>query len=249
MSDFDWPQRYRQQSTWTADLRAYLIQRSGLSTARRILEVGCGAGAITSSLHPSTSGQIFGLDISLPVLRQARAVDRASFFTCADAMRLPYPEAQFDGVVCHFFLLWASSPKLALAEMRRVCKPGGVVLAFAEPDYGARIDFPPALEEIGRLQSESLTRQGADPLIGRQLSALFHQAGLVNVETGLLGGQWNRPPDTACLELEWKVLASDLGDSVLHARLSELRQLDSQAWANGERVLFVPTFYAWGRVP
>ena len=64
------------------------------------------------------------------------------------------------------------------------------MLACAEPDYGGRIDYPDELSEIGRLQMMSLARQGANPQVGRKLKAILREAGIREVEVGILGGQW-----------------------------------------------------------
>ena len=162
-------------------------------------------------------------------------------------MRIAY-EASFDIALCHFLLLWVADPRQVIAEMRRVVRPGGYVLALAEPDYGGRIDYPPEFAALGRLQAEALRRQGADPDLGRKLSALFHEAGLKLVETGVLGGQWSGMPNPQDNELEWQVLEADLGDSIDKTQFNRLRALDAAAWQRGARLLFVPTFYAWGVV-
>jgi hypothetical protein len=104
------------------------------------------------------------------------------------------------------------------------------------------------LVETGRLQAESLARQGADTRLGRRLSALFHQAGLQNIETGVVSGQWREPPTQAELDQEWAVLESDLHGILTGQELARLRQIDREAWQSGERLLFVPTFYAIGQV-
>jgi hypothetical protein len=138
---------------------------------------------------------------------------------------------------------------LGLKEMRRVTHPGGLVAAMAEPDYGGRIDYPDELAEIGQLQAAALRQQGADPNLGRRLANLFVDAGLSNVQTGLLGGHWNLSPSSEALESEWSVLESDLAGSIDKEKMEYLRSLDATAWKKGVRILFVPTFYAWGTVP
>jgi hypothetical protein len=133
--------------------------------------------------------------------------------------------------------------------MRRVTRPGGAVMALAEPDYGGRIDYPDKLALLGEWQIESLKRQGADPLMGRKLTGLFHKTGLESVETGVLGGQWSESPDWAAWESEWAVLESDLKKTFQDFESWKvIKDLDKSAYEKGERVLFVPTFYALGFV-
>lgn len=230
-------------------MRAFLFRRLSISTAHKVLEVGCGTGAITTDTGLTASCKLYGLDIDLEYLSIARKSDTQTHFTAANAMETPFPKGVFDVVYCHYFLLWMKDIPAVLAEMRRVTRPGGVILALAEPDYGGRIDYPPSLAELGQWQAHALARQGAHPEIGRRLLALFTAAGFVQVEAGLMGGQWKATFDSQAFENEWKVLQDDLDGMVSPARLQALRQMDEIATQKGERILFVPTFYASGKVP
>jgi len=169
-----------------------------------------------------------------------------------DAHVLPYSAGVFDISICHFLLLWVTDPVRVVSELARTTKPGGFVLALAEPDYGGRIDYPPELSILGNWQQAALTRQGADPLLGRRLRAIFTQAGLTNVVAGLLGGQWSGKPSLDAWNMEWEVLQDDIHNTTQNNQTKELTRLhtiDEQAWEQGERVLFVPTFYAYGQLP
>ena len=242
----DWHVRYLQQARWTEQLRAYLFARAGLGAARRVLEAGCGTGALLADF-PLIQG-LYGLDLNLPALRLAARHAPSAWLTGGDAARLPFASSVFDIVFCHYLLLWTSDPARVLTEMRRVTRPGGAVLALAEPDYGGRIDYPEALAGLGEMQRRALRRQGADPLMGRKLAGIFQAAGLKQVETGILGAQWQAGSADAGQDLEWQVLAQDLPDQAAGEEFQRLRALDGQARALGERVLYVPTFYAWGVV-
>jgi hypothetical protein len=133
--------------------------------------------------------------------------------------------------------------------MVRVTNPGGIVIALAEPDYGGRIDYPLDLVELGLWQKEALERQHANPLIGRELRTLFHKAELDEVEVGLLGGHWENQSDTEDFEIEWAVLQSDLNqNNDFIKRENELKTSDYSARNSHDRILFVPTLYAWGIV-
>jgi hypothetical protein len=154
--------------------------------------------------------------------------------------------------MCHFLLLWVENPSNILSEMARVTRLGGAVMAIAEPDYGGRIDYPPELAQLGDWQMRSLQAQGANPTIGRQLPSLLTQAGLTRVEAGVLGGQWSAEAQESNRDAEWEMLEYDLTrlntGQVDFTVLHRLQKLDTLAYENGERVLFVPTFYAWGRI-
>jgi SAM-dependent methyltransferase len=247
--NFDWHTRYQQQAQWTKSIRLYLYERCKLRSARIVLEVGCGTGVLLAELADYSALRVHGLDLDIDALRQAERHAPGAHLTRGDAHVLPYSAGMFDVTLCHFLLLWLGDAQRALAEMRRVTRRGGFVLALAEPDYGGRIDYPDALRPLGEAQRESLRRQGADPLLGRRLGMLLHTAGLQDVEVGVLGGQWSEPPPQAERDSEWRVLEQDLQDFIPRAMLRKLRQADAAAWVSGERILFVPTFYGWGRVP
>jgi SAM-dependent methyltransferase len=241
-----WHERFLQQATWTRDLRAYAFERAGLEQARRILEAGCGTGAVLAGLQ--TGAAVHGLDLEPARLAEARVHAPGASLACGDALRLPYTKEAFDITFCHFLLLWVPDPLQALLEMKRVTRPGGFVLALAEPDYTRRVDEPESLAVLGRLQTESLRRQGADPALGARLGELFRQAGIRLIETGTLRGSGEGRPTPIQREMEWAVLESDLAGRVPAEELRRLKALDEGAWQRGERVLQVPTHFTYGQV-
>jgi SAM-dependent methyltransferase len=250
----DWHSRFLQQAGWTRNLREYLFRRAGLSSAQRVLEVGCGTGAVLMGLDSPAA--IHGLDIDRMRLLEAHRHVPSASLVCGDGLRLPYAGGIFDLVFCHFFLLWSGEPAIALMEMKRVCRSGGAVLALAEPDHESRTDEPEELQPLGRLQTMSLRRQGADIRLGSRLADLFSQAGIAVVETGSLqpgSTQAGRASDHGFLaseeerDLEWAVLEEDLGGLISSGELSRYKELDRKAWHDGTRRLHVPTHFAWGR--
>jgi len=240
----DWHRRYLQQARWTRDLRVYLFKKAGLETAKRVLEVGCGTGAILSELPNHISSH--GLDIDPAALRQCRVHAPAASFVQGDALQLPYSNPTFDIVYCHFLLLWIVDPLGALLEMKRVANAGAHIIAFAEPDYTARLDEPLELAPLGKWQSEALRRQGADPGLGVRLDDLFFEAGIQLIETGTIqnAGLDSSPEEW---EMEWAVIEADLAGFIASDDIHKMKNLDQQARARGERVLHVPTYFAWGR--
>ncbi|MBN1427716.1 MAG: methyltransferase domain-containing protein [Anaerolineae bacterium] len=237
--------RYLQQAGWTRDLRHYVFTKAGLAEAKHVLEVGCGTGAILADVKSDAA--LHGLDIDGDALREARIHAPRICITWGDALRLPYPACCFDIVYCHFLLLWVIDPLIALIEMKRVTRAGGYVLALAEPDYTCRVDEPKELAAIGQMQTESLRRRGADVGLGRRLADLFDRAGIHIVETGVIQDR-----DAASLtpdehEKEWAVLENDVAGLMPDNDIRHVKMLDAQAWLRGERVLNIPTYFAWGR--
>jgi SAM-dependent methyltransferase len=240
----DWHKRFVQQAAWTKDLRTYLFNRSGMGCARKVLEVGCGTGAILSELD--TPAAIHGLDLQPASLVQARLNAPRASLACGDALSLPYESGVFDLTFCHFLLLWVHDPLQVLYEMKRLTRPGGSLLALAEPDYTQRVDRPDELSTLGRWQIESLQRQGADPGLGGRLADLFKQASIPLIEAGCLRAGTEHPPAPGERELEWEVLEADLAGLVPPDELQRLELIDERAWRRGERVLYVPTYWAFG---
>ena len=244
---FNWHNRFLQQATWTQDLRRYLYQRAGLDNARRVLEVGCGTGVILAELFQRARAKVVGLDLDPERLKLSVQHAPNTRLVQADGLRLPFVDSSFDMAVCHFLLLWVKDPLQIVREMSRVTREGGSVLAMAEPDYAGRIDYPGTLSLIGKWQQQSLKDQGVDTLIGRKLKGIFHQAGIKDVEAGILGAQWPKTPSREEIDQEWDMLRADLGNTFPKEAVENIHSQDINSWECGERILFVPTFYAWGR--
>lgn len=243
----DWARRFEQQARWTAQVRRTYFEQIQVAAGSRVLEVGCGPGVILAD-GPLVPEQFrYGVDIDLPALRQARSRLPAAPLTACDGLHLPFAGEQFDITFCHYYLLWVDA-QAALLEMRRVTRPGGWLLALAEPDYTARIDYPPPLDELGRQQTAALQAQGAHPQSGRSLGQLLAECGLKAITSGVLGGQWPAQMDPAEFDQEWQVLEHDLAGRLPHADLVAYRNRDYAARQRGERVLYVPTFFAAGQV-
>ncbi|MBP6207838.1 MAG: methyltransferase domain-containing protein [Anaerolineales bacterium] len=235
----NWHTRYLQQAAWTRDLRAYVFEQAGMNSARRVLEVGCGTGAILREIPCA----VHGLDLEPASLAECRIHAPGASLLCGDAHHLPYPDQSFDIVYCHFLLLWVRDPLQVVREMARV---GRCVLALAEPDYILRVDEPSALKPLGEWQTESLRRQGADPSFGSMLAETFFQAGIKLMETGpIQGGLVMRSAEER--ENEWAVIESDLAGIAPEGEIQKMKVLDEDAFKAGRRALHVPTYFAWGK--
>jgi ubiquinone/menaquinone biosynthesis C-methylase UbiE len=109
----------------------------------RVLELGVGGGLNLAFYDPAKVSEVVGVDPSAALRERAEAAPRPPELkvTVADgtAEALPFEDKSFDCVVCTFTLCSVTGPAAALAEARRVLKPGGRLL-FCEhglaPDDG-----------------------------------------------------------------------------------------------------------------
>jgi ubiquinone/menaquinone biosynthesis C-methylase UbiE len=245
----EWHNRFLLQAQWTKALRLYFFDLIKLDPADKILDIGCGTGALLPDLQSLSPALIYGADVSLDNLYQAQQISLESILVGADVHFLPYPADVFDMVLSHYFLMWIGDPVHAMKELCRVVKPGGYLVAFAEPDYGGRIDYPLEFIKLQEYQISGLLKAGADPRMGRKLPGLFHDAGLKQVHCGVYDGRWEKTLSREDIESEWLMLEEDLKSVLSSKELKELRKHEQKAIKNGSRLIYVPTFYAWGRIP
>ena len=119
---------------FTTPVAAHLVAFAGVRPEEAVLDVGCGTGVVAVTAARA-GARVSALDLTPELLEQAR--ENGAVAGCAeiawiegDAEALPYPDATFDVVLSQFGHMFAPRPEVAVAEMRRVLKPGGRV-AFA----------------------------------------------------------------------------------------------------------------------
>jgi SAM-dependent methyltransferase len=242
----EWDAQFSRQAGWTVGTRTHLYRRANLLRAERVLDVGSGTGVVTEDLAARTRGRVIGLDLDPAMVDFARGRDGRTEYRVGDAHDLPFHDGWFDVVACHFVLMWCHDPSGAAREMVRVTKPGGAVLVCAEPDYGGRIDHPDL--PLRRWQSEALRREGADPWIGRKLRALLTLPGVRHFEVGVISGLWDAPMLRTEFEAEWDLWERSLAELVAPEDLARTKAADLAAIERGERLAYLPVFYALARV-
>ena len=176
-----------------ANSAAYLVPE--LKPGQELLDVGCGPGTITADLAGLVApGRVTAVDSSAEVVAQAeRTAAEAGVegivFATADIHDLPYPDDSFDVVHAHQVLQHVADPVRALREMRRVCRPGGVV-AVRDSDYAAFTWFPARteLDEWNALYHRVARSNGGEPDAGRMLRSWARAAGFERIQSG--SGTW-----------------------------------------------------------
>lgn len=178
---------------WSRRLARHFLDFTGPPDGPRVLDVGCGTGHLAAAaVSLSSSVEVHGVDLSAAYVDHARLhyPDARLTFHVGDACSLGFATGSFDQVlsllVLHFVPRWRD----AIAEMRRVAKPGATVAAAVWDarggfvanriffDTAAAID-PKAGERRARNYTRPLTRPG-------ELAAAWREAGFQEVSETLL---------------------------------------------------------------
>ncbi|WP_106848627.1 class I SAM-dependent methyltransferase [Blastococcus sp. Marseille-P5729] len=219
---------------------AYLLPR--LRPGLSLLDVGCGPGTITADLAAVVApGRVVGLEAAPEVLvaagenAEAAGVAHRISFEEGDVYALPYDDDSFDVVHAHQVLQHLSDPIAALREMRRVCRPGGVVAA-RDVDYGAIAFFPAisGIQQWQRVYRDTAYAGGCHPDAGRMLKSWALAVGFEDVASS--GSVWCYASDD---EVQWwsqlwadRVIHSDFATQAVERGLADdarLREIQC-AW-------------------
>ncbi|HWH46065.1 MAG TPA: methyltransferase domain-containing protein [Thermoleophilaceae bacterium] len=173
---------------YSAPLAPLLADFAGVASGWRVLDVGCGPGALTTELVGRLGAdRVAAVDPSEPFVTAARerhpgvAVERAS------AERLPFGDGEFDAALAELVVHFMADPVSGLQEMGRVTRPGGVVAAcvwdHAPGGQGPLNVFWEAAREIDPTVDDGSERAGTH---AGHLARLFGEAGLRAVDEGAL---------------------------------------------------------------
>lgn len=157
-----------------------VIDFSGAGPGDTVLDVACGPGILACAFARGTK-HVTGIDITPAMLDRARMLQQERGLTNltwrqGDVLPLPYPDASFTIVTSRFAFHHFQDPRAVLAEMTRVCAPGGTVLV---------IDSAPARDKADAFNRMEVVR---DPSHARampedELKRLFTGVGLPEPRT------------------------------------------------------------------
>jgi SAM-dependent methyltransferase len=224
--------------TWrtVANSAAYLIPE--LSAGGVLLDVGCGPGTITVDLARRLApGRVVGIDASSDIVERAAGLaadegTRNATFQVGDVYALDFPDASFDIVHAHQVLQHLIDPVAAMAEIRRVLRPGGV-FAARDVDYGGVMIAPSidGLTDWMRIYREVHYWNGGDPDAGRSLKSWARRAGFADVTSS--ASVWCFASDA---EREWwgeswavRVTESAFASHAIEAGVADLADLQRMA--------------------
>jgi len=114
----------------TTPCAARLVKWAGVRSGRRVLDAACGTGVV-SVTAARLGAQVTGLDLTPELLERARENARIAGVEIdwheGDVEKLPFGDATFDFVLSEFGHIFAPRPEVAIGEMLRVLKPGGMI--------------------------------------------------------------------------------------------------------------------------
>lgn len=210
-----------------------------LDADQRVLDVGCGPGTITIDLGRHVR-EVVGVDIAevIAVADGARAeagVDNVRF-VAGDVYGLDFDDDTFDVVHAHQVLQHLSDPVAALREMRRVCRPGGIV-AVRDSDYAGFIWAPldERLDEWLALYRQIARGNDAEPDAGRFLLGWARAAGFADEAVAPSASVWcfATPEDREWWGGMWaeRIVDSSVARQAVDRQLARVEDLDAIAAA------------------
>ncbi len=215
-----------------------------LKPGQHLLDVGCGTGFLSLRLAEAvTPGGLHGVDIepSQVDLARALAADRGcsnAAFQVADALDLPFADGSFDVVHMGGLLLHISDTVQALAEAKRVLKPGGTVMcrdllvdsSFAYPELGV-------MRRSWEVFADLIAADGGRPLIAQEMKGHLQQAGFADIRVSFGMETYQTPEEVEFFYLMTKKWFLDSGPAnaameygALSQGLKSKIERDLEAW-------------------
>ena len=172
---------------YSAQLSPQLAEFGGVCAGQRVLDVGCGPGALTSELVRRLGGEaVTAVDPSAPFVAAAKARHPTVEVLRESAERLPFADSVFDAALAQLVVHFMADPVAGLREMARVTRSGGVVAVCVWDHAGDRTPLAAFWQGARALDPEA---QDESELAGAReghLGELLAEAGLKSVQESTL---------------------------------------------------------------
>lgn len=207
-----------------------LLLGAGLEPGMRVAEIGCGTGLTSLWIAAHVpGGTVTAVDVSEEQLQVAKQNAQAACatnisFHQASAYDKALPRDSFDLVYSRFLLCHLADPGRALAEMRALLKPQGVLVA-EDHDHGGIFTEPPTRAYLRLVEiSERLDRErGLDSYVGLKLPQLFRSAGFAHPEARVHQMAYLRGREKRF----WEITLQEAAPAILAAGASTPEELES----------------------
>jgi SAM-dependent methyltransferase len=247
---------------WTKRLAQPLLDFADFAAEGALLDVGTGTGSLAFAMAARWPGRrVIGIDAAAPYIAHARSQASGSQleFETGDAAALRHRDASFAGVAAQLVLNFVPQPQRAVAEMRRVTKPGGAVVAAVWDFRGGLVYqrlFWDTAAGIDPRAGIARDRLFSTPLaLPDGLPKLFEEAGLDQIRRGSITIRM----DYASFEDYWRPLLGrqgPVGTYVTSLSADLLRRIEEavkRAYCagapDGERSLTATAWAVRGTVP
>lgn len=232
-----------QMGRWSRRLAEPFLDFAGPVGAGDVLDLGCGTGSLTLALAAREPAcRISGVDFSAAYIDHARSrtADPRIDFRAGDACAIPFPAARFDRVLSLLMLHFVPRAPDAVAEMRRVARPGAVAAAAVWDARGGFVaqriffDTTAAIDPgLDALRAQNCIRPMTRP---GELAAAWRSAGFLEVREAALTIRM----DYTDFEDFWTPYLGGQGPAAAHvsnldpAAQARLRESVRRAYLDGE---------------
>jgi SAM-dependent methyltransferase len=208
-------------------LSPQLADFAGVRAGQRVVDVGCGPGALTAELVQRLGpAAVAAVDPSGPFVTAARARFPAVDVRQASAEQLPFPGQSFDAALAQLVVHFMADPVAGLTEMARVTRRDGVIAACVWDHGGGQGPLSLFWQAAGELDPDVDDESQLAGAREGHLAELFGTAGLHAIETTVLSASLEHPS----FEEWWEPFTHGVGPAGAHVaaldadRQAELRE-------------------------
>ena len=164
---------------YSEPLAAQFAGLAGICPGQRVLDVGCGPGALTAELASRVGpGAVSAVDPSASFAAAVRERLPGVDIQTSAAEQLPFPEGTFDAALAQLVVHFMTDPVAGLHEMGRVTRPGGVISACVWDHAGGRGPLSVFWQAVRQLDPAATDESDLAGAREGHLATLFTQAGL-----------------------------------------------------------------------
>jgi len=202
---------YQRKFMWREDTLDIYAKWAGFKKGMIVTDIGCGLGFLGYSFwdHFGSNGHYIGVDTNLSLLKDASNASHdwpeggVITFINGNAYNIPIPDNTCDMVMCQTLLMHLKRPEDCLKEMKRITKPGGVILCsepdnlssmlskrfWTLPDYD--LDEMLLMMKVIILSCKGRINLGlGDFNIGVKITHMMGRLGLIDIDARLNDGVW-----------------------------------------------------------
>jgi SAM-dependent methyltransferase len=172
---------------YSGPLAPRLADFAGIAAGRKVLDVGCGPGALTAELVARLGADaVTAVDPTEPFVAAARGRHPGVDVRRAAAEDLPFADGEFDAALAQLVVHFMADPVAGLREMARVTRPGGVVAACVWDHAGGQGPLSAYWEAVRALDPGAEDERGLAGAREGEMARLLRAAGLRDVEEDAL---------------------------------------------------------------